>query len=165
MRVHGRGGAGSSTPSGWPVNYYGNSGDTSARAISLNGVDVVGFALYASLTFAHISFGVFTADGVNLYDVGIYNAAGALQADIGPTHLPSNTYQTIATVQGAVTLAPGLYLFARTGNANTAQLYGGSGQCWVDAVNVAASVGGQLPASIPAQAVSPAFNGVTFALS
>ena len=63
------------------------------------------------------------ATGTDLYDLGIYNLAGKLLADIGPTAMNISTgVHTTSWTQGKVTFAPGIYIFATTGEATTAKI-------------------------------------------
>jgi hypothetical protein len=148
------GGGGNGQITGWPLAYFSNASLNNNIALDgANQISVSGFALPYRLTFSKIAIGVITTDATNLYDVGIYTQAGALVANIGAQTLPTNQIQTTPIVQGAITIPPGMYLFAFTGNANTATLdWFNSGYSWVFNQNVAASSGGALPASIGAVA-------------
>jgi hypothetical protein len=108
--------------------------------------------LDAAVTFANIGLIISGADnGVTLSDVGIYNLAGTLVADIGAQTGVLTTDVLFATVQGSITLPAGSYIFAATANSNT-------GGFSFDVVNpqaihdtyttVTSSVGGQLPTTI-----------------
>jgi len=136
------------------INIGGNARN-GANQVSVSGIHVP-----VPLTFANILVFVDTVDAVNLYDIGIYSQAGALLANIGAQTLPTGNLQSFATLQGSQTIEPGLYLFAWTGNATTAQLRYDTGQHggWVFNQDIAASVGGALPASIGAVAVAPNVN-------
>lgn len=148
-----------------PLTYFSFSAGASGASPGINQLWLTGFALPYSLTFAHIATTINTADASNLYDFGIYTAAGTLVADIGAQHLPATGDLTFATVQGSKTIAAGLYIFAWTGNSNAGQLLAsGQIQAWVVNTNFGSSSGGQLPASIAAQSVAPARNALLFGL-
>jgi len=169
MPLGGSGGGGGS-PAGWPLTFfsYTNNTGTGVTPNAANATTAIGFSLPFSLTFAHITCFILVADGANLYDFGIYNSAGTLVADIGAQHLPSTGLLTFATVQGSKTINAGLYLFGWTGNATTASLSGDASNGafnWFFSTNVAASVGGGLPASIGAITPSVARLNIAFALS
>jgi len=142
---------------GWPITFFTSTSFGGAANIGANQVFISGFDLAYPLTFAHITVNISTADAVNLYDFGVYSLAGILLANIGAQSLPATGQTTFATLQGSQTIGPGLFAFAWTGNANTAHILGDNGNTWlwVSNSNVAASVGGALPASIPAQTVHP----------
>jgi hypothetical protein len=141
-----------------PLTYLGIGGVTAnAHLAGANQTYITGFVLTNPLTFSHIAINVASTDAVNSYDVGVYTAAGALIANIGARSLPSAGVQTFATVQAAQTILPGLYAFAFTGNSTTAGISQSSdANTWVLNANIAASVGGALPASVGAiaQAIS-----------
>jgi len=141
---------------GEPISFFtqqwnqGPDGQTGANQVYING-----FYTASALTFAHIGVNVYTSDNAHNYDLGIYTKAGTLLANIGAQTLPSTGIQAFATLQGSQTITPGLYVFALTGTAFTAQL----GICtqaatWVRNVNYTSSSGGALPASISAVSFS-----------
>lgn len=152
---------------GWPEIFYtvtrnldqdqgfGNANQTVAN----------GFTLPNPLTFATIAVEVHTADAAGNYDFGVYTKAGALVANIGATHLPSTGLVSFSTLQGSQTIAPGLYIFAGTGNAVTAKIWGNTHiYTWFQNGNIGATVGGVLNSSVTAQSVSPATSGFNFLL-
>jgi hypothetical protein len=124
----------------------------------LNGANVIsrtGVVISYWLTFSKIGVDIGTTDAVDNYDLGLYTAAGGLVANIGAQTLPTGNVQSFATVQGVQTIAPGLYVFAWTGNAATAQLaFGNNDASWVCGNSATTSTGGALPASIAASTVS-----------
>lgn len=141
---------------GWPLIAWATAPiDTTIALGGANFVYISGFFLPLAVTFSNLVFNVITPDAANNYDVGIYTKAGALIANIGAQHLTPAGIKSIATLQGAQTLLPGLYLSSWTGNANTATIAGGGTTwTWRNNTNVATSAGGVLPASITAQTVS-----------
>lgn len=171
MRISG---GGSSTPAGWPLTWWNStaadSTSTAALCAAINTLSLWGIVIEAQLKFADILFDVQTADAVNLYDVGLYNSAGALVAHVGARSLPSTGLQKLAVIGGPITLPPGRYYVASTGNALTAawNIVIGGVSCWafVQATSFGASVGGALPVSIAPPADSPTnLTSPVFALS
>lgn len=151
------GGGGGGGVSGWPLTFFTYSLVTSPATLpGANNVWVTGFPLGYKLTFSHIDTFVNTSDLIGLYDMGIYNPAGTLLANIGAQHLSATGSVSFATVQGSLTLNPGLYLFGWTGNATTGQIFNAATTgCWVTNSNIATSSGGAMPASIGAVSVAP----------
>ena len=146
---------------GWPLTFF-SSGvwNTNNIFAGANDVAICGIVIPYSLTFGHIAVNVNTADAANNYDIGIYTAAGAIVADIGPQTLPSTGYVHFAAVQGSQTIAPGMYLFAWTGVSATAKLTTQSqNNPWIYNSNVATSVAAQLPGTISAQTPAPTATG------
>ena len=143
---------------GYPVNLFqmGQNPDSAVGAVT-NKVIYSGFGLLVPVTFANLAFNVSAADGVNNSDIGIYSADGStLLANIGAQHLAATGAQSAAITQTTVTLFPGRYIFAMTSAAATLAL--NRDQHWATWCNngagVGASVGGALPANIPAPAVA-----------
>jgi hypothetical protein len=146
---------------GWPLKFF-SSGiwNTQTNFAGANSIGISGIVLEYELTFGNIAVNVQTSDASNNYDIGIYTAAGALVADIGPRPLPSTGFVHFAAVQGIQTIAPGLYLFAFTGITNTAKLTCQSqNNAWISNTNLSASTGAQLPSTIAAQTPAPAVGG------
>jgi hypothetical protein len=142
---------------GEPLPYFQQGSLIASTSLAAaNDVMISGFVLPYSLTFSNINVMVFTADAVGLYDLGIYSKAGALLAHVGAQSLPATGFQTFPIVGGAQTLAPGLYAFGWTGNANAAALNQDSGALivWIFNGNVATSVAGVLPSSVGALAIA-----------
>jgi hypothetical protein len=159
-------GGGGGGVNGWPLPFFSVGDGTAFAAATTNTVYVTGFVLSYALTFAHITINVGTADAANLYDVGVYTKAGALVANIGAQHLPTTGAQTFATLQGSKNILPGLYAWAFTGNAATAQLaFDFNLANWGFNFTAGASSGGALPASISAIAASPSYALLAFGLS
>jgi|SRR6267154_1882557 len=148
------GGGGGGGVSGFPVNLFqiGAMAVAPITAVA-NKVIYTGFQLSVPLTFANLVANVQTADGVNNSDIGIYAANGAtLLANIGAQHLGSTGWQGFAIAQTSVTLNPGRYVFAMTSVGSTLSLNRDNAwPAWaVSSAGVGASVGGALPANIPA---------------
>lgn len=166
------GGSTSSTPTGWPTSFwtnYGAAGNASAvQALGNNTYNLVCFSLPAALTLNKLLVWITTADAAGLYDIGIYNAAGTLVAHTGPIHLPSTGLQTLAVLGAPISLPPGKYYFATTGNAATAalQLFNGGNLGYTNATGLGSATGGTLPATITPPADTFVQGGsITFALS
>ena len=158
IRLAGGGGGGAA-----PLTFFGDGeAFTPVGPAAADEVYITGFVLPYELTFSNIGVDLHNTDNANDYDIGIYDQAGNLVADIGAQPLPAGGVQTFATVQGVQTINPGLYLFAFTGAAIKVTFNNDSDSpVWVLNANVAASVGGALPASIGAVAVAPT-GGRTF---
>jgi len=110
-------------------------------------------------TFGHIIVNFTVLDAGNLYDLGIYNSALQLIADIGPQTIPSTGLQAFAFTQGQVVMPSGVYYFAWTGAANTASLdhwaaSTGLVYAYKPSFTATTSALGQLPAAIAQPAVS-----------
>jgi len=151
---------------GWPLTTHPCS--RAAVAITLGGANqvyITGFSLGYELTFSNIATYGDAGDGVGFYDLGVYTKAGALVANIGATHLPSGTPQHQAILQAPLTLAPGDYAFAFTGNAVVATIRADNQWAtWIDNSNVATSSAGVLPASIGALTPTPGITAFYFVL-
>ncbi len=111
-----------------------------------NQTRLFGFTLNAPVTFTNIVFNVATADTAagslcgafaDCYSVGIYNAtttfegwqstggvpsAGTLIAHCAATAFNTTGVLDCTTVEGSLTIQPGEYYFAFTGNATTAAI-------------------------------------------
>jgi hypothetical protein len=149
---------------GWPLKFF-SSGIWNSQASfpGANAISICGLVLEYELTFGNIAVNVNTSDAVNNYDIGIYTAAGALVADIGPRPLPSTGFVHFAAAQGSQTIPPGLYLFAWTGPVNTAKLtLQTQNNPWIYNANVSASAAAQLPSTIAAQTPAPAVGGFLY---
>lgn len=145
----GGGGGGGTT---LPV-YAGGMRGSGSWAISANQVRVIGIMLPISVgPISHLDFWVNAADAStsDKYDVGIYNSAGNLLADVGAVNLAKTGYLSLPTTQSSQTLPAGKYYLAFTGNATTAQIEGAGGNFASFASNIAvsSSSGGVLPATI-----------------
>jgi hypothetical protein len=154
----------SGTPAGWPLTWWGSPGFGTAtnRALvsSANTLSIWGVALPAATQLNKIFISVHTADASGLYDIGFYTGAGALAAHIGAQHIPSTGLQSYSVVGGPITLAPGRYYFAVTGNATVAAYdywsYPAGTWSFIFSASFGTSTGGALPSTItpPADSVS-----------
>ena len=119
-----------------------------------------GFLLPYPVTSTQITYDVATPDKTtNNYDIGIYNSAGMLVADIGAiagtTFAPSGGFVTLPWVQGSTALTAGRYYIGFTTDCSTgcAKIAAaGSNISFVVGVSVGASTGGALPTTITAPA-------------
>lgn len=164
IRLGGGGGGGGGSVS--PALYFSEGTPYTAAVLgAANDVAISGFVLPTPLTFTYIGIAVTTADAIGDYDFGVYTAAGDLIANLGPQHVPPTNLLTGPTLQGKQTIDAGLYMFGWTGNAIVAAIdIDPNWISWVFNADVAASVGGTLPASIGAVAVAPAARAWGFAL-
>jgi hypothetical protein len=147
--------AGSSSPGGWPLTaYFSGHRTVSNWGCTINGSRLVGIIFPASVTFGHLDIVVNTADtvGADLYDVGLYNSVGTLQAHTGAISLNAAGYQSFSIAGGgAVTIQAGKYYMAFGCGAGTAaQIEGNGGSSASFAINAAgpATSGGALPATM-----------------
>ncbi len=152
------GGSGGSTQTAF-VPSPNNAGNQAAPS-SANAVNVVAFWIPFAVSISHLTVDIGTADTTSgslcgsfadCYDVGIYNLSGAVQCSWGATPFSVTGMTDNACKQGSVTLNPGYYVFAFTGNATTAKIYFGSGagmQLLAGATSSTSSSGGALPNSI-----------------
>lgn len=150
-----------------------NTGPSSANAIN-----IVAFLVPMQVQFGHLSVDVATADTTagslcgsfaDCYDVGIYNMSGTRLCNWGATALSSGGIVSVACAQGTVTLTPGYYIFAFTGNATLGKIFfgttGGGGFVQLaSATSGTSSTGGALPATISLPAFGqPSSVGTTYA--
>ncbi len=147
--------AGASTPAGWPLSgYFTGQRNGSNWGCTVNGSRLIGIEIPAEISFGHLDFIVNAADTAtgDLYDIGLYNSAGALQAHTGAINLTATGYQSLAIAGGgSVTIQPGKYYIAfGCGAATTAQLEANGSSSASFAVNVAgpATSAGALPATM-----------------
>jgi len=136
----------------WPtgntkwINTAADGGQSSTLLGSANVTRLFGFVLNVPVTFSHIVFNVGIADTTagslcgafaDCYSVGIYNAEntagspthfyplltpGSLMANCAAAAFNTAAVLDCTTAQGVLTLQPGAYYFAFTGNANVAAL-------------------------------------------
>lgn len=163
----------SGSPAGWPLTFYASSnvgtGEVLAFATVANTLDLWGIFIPAAVKFNKIYIQVQTPDGGNLYDVGIYTKAGVLVAHAGAGAIASGGITAFTMIGGPITLNPGSYYLALTGNATTATyIYINAQGNWSFQASQAqgASSGGVLPGTItpPADSIESIF-GPQFALS
>jgi hypothetical protein len=152
-------GIGSSTLGQLPITFWTNApfniGEFSAN--NANRVGVYGICLETPVTFSNLTIFVGTGDGANNYDLGFYTQAGALVAHVGAQTMAATGIVTLPVIGAPITLFPGLYALAVSGQANTLTIgYGNANWAWIKNSSFAASVGGALPASIGA--ISPSFD-------
>lgn len=144
------------------------------QAATANTIIASGFYLPYPVTFSHIAFVVNTADTTSgdHYDVGIYSHAGTLEADIGATAgttaFSATGSKDVVIAQASVTLPPGQYYFALTGNAATGaiDINPCSSFYSITASSLGSSSGGALPSSLtpPADSFTTWDDCVDFAL-
>ena len=150
-----------------------NTGPSSGNAIN-----VVAFLVPMQVQFGHMTIDIATPDTAagslcgsfaDCYDVGIYNTSGTRLCDWGATAFSSGGLTSVACAQGTVTLTPGYYIFAFTGNATTAKIYfgtaGNGGFVQLSsATSGTSSTGGALPATISLPSLGqPSSVGGTYA--
>jgi len=130
----------------------------------VNTLEAYSWFLNVPITFLNIGLFINVADAVNNYDIGFYNAAGNLLAHTGAMHIPSTGAQSYAILGAPITLLPGLYFVASTGNATTSTFNSYASVLLRSfSHQYGSSAGGALPASItaPTAAIahqnSPAF--------
>lgn len=146
------------------VNTAADGTQASTTLGSANITRLFGFTLDVPVNFSHIVFNVGTADTASgslcgafadCYAVGIYNAtttfesgsstggvpaAGTLIAHCAAAAFNTTGVLDCTTVEGSVTLQPGAYYFAFTGNATTAALTTATGNSFAsDTVPTAGS--------------------------
>jgi pectate lyase-like protein len=162
----GSGGGGSS------VTFYAPppniAGSVQFAPSTTNAINVIPFLVPMQLQFSKLTIDIGTTDstGGDLYDVGIYSLSGALQCNWGATAFTASGPTDGSCAQGTVTLAPGNYIFAFTGNATTAKIYPGNAyntgfEILGSATSGTSSSGGALPSSIAVPAVCPACGATT----
>ena len=146
------------------LNTAADGAQASTTLGSANITRLFGFTLDVPVNFSHIVFNVGTADTASgslcgafadCYSVGIYNAtatfesysstggvpaAGTLVANCAAAAFNAAGVVDCTTAQGSVTLQPGAYYFAFTGNANVAALTTATGNSFAsDTVPTAGS--------------------------
>ncbi|HEY3838134.1 MAG TPA: hypothetical protein VGL72_16255, partial [Bryobacteraceae bacterium] len=147
--------------------YWTNSGGGSSGNVPFNANSdlLKGIQIQYQVTFSTITYNVGVADNTaNLYDIGLYKySTGQLLCDLGPvagtTFAPATGIRSASCLQGTLTLAPGKYYFAMTGNANTAQLVGTSQYTFASSNN-GITTGGQLLSTVTPPADSWSYSTV-----
>ncbi|MGA8269763.1 MAG: glycosyl hydrolase family 28-related protein [Candidatus Acidiferrales bacterium] len=159
------GGGGSLTFYAPPPNI---AGSVQFAPSTTNAINVIPFLVPVQLQFSKLTIDIGTADstGGDLYDVGIYSLSGALQCNWGATAFTATGPTDGTCAQGTVTLAPGNYIFAFTGNATTAKIYPGNAynsgfEILSGATSSTSSSGGALPSTIAVPSVCPACGATT----
>ena len=137
-----------------------------------NTLSINGFMVAAPTTFSKIGIFVLASDAsAAKYDFCIYNTGGRLIANVGAASYASGGGKILPLAQGTVSIAPGVYLFAMTGNATTLAINGcngAAGYFWNGAqTSYGASVGGSCPTSIapPSTSLTGGAGGPSFALA
>jgi hypothetical protein len=162
------------TPAGWPLTWFekGGYGNSTGKAFAnpINTLTLSGIYLPAPVHCAKLILYIPNTDGAGLYDAGFYTAAGALACHIGAQAMPSSAIQAFNWTGGVLTLNPGRYYFATTGNSITASwLVTTSGINTIQfyqAANFGTSTSGVLPSTITPPADSLVIGTPpTFALS
>jgi len=151
---------------GWPLPFFMNvNNNGNGNVPGANNMILWGVVIPFAVTFAHIIFILATADGSNNSDVGLYNASGNLIANIGAQHLGSTGVQSVATVQGAQTILPGLYFYGITSAAGTLNAWSGSlgAGCYYNNA-FATTSGGAMNATITPPTLAMNANSPSFGL-
>lgn len=157
---------GGADPAGWPLSYWSYGYHEGPTSLTANTLILQGFILPVKLTFSKLICHIWTADGVNNSDFGLYDSAGNLIANIGAQHIGANQFQTIASVQGAKTIKSGQYFFAVTSAA--AVLAVGTGAKTANpyySASFGSSAGGALPATITPPALATVEGSINFGFS
>lgn len=99
--------------------------------------------------FSQIQISIFSADGANNSDVGLYNFAGNLVAHAGAQLMGTAGVQIFSTVEGIQTIPQGVYFFAATsaGSILTLSVLGSTLLLYSN-LAFGSSSGGALPSSI-----------------
>jgi hypothetical protein len=120
---------------------------------AVNAIDVSTIYL-PSIHFSHVTVDVSTSDSStsDFYGWGIYSTAGSVLCNFTAVNLTAGGAVDAACTQGTVTLTPGEYLFAFTGNATTAKIaYSGTAPvALTSVVSSTTSSSGALPSTITA---------------
>lgn len=154
IRLAGGGGGGGSVPS-IPAIMFGGTTDVFAPSAE-NVCAGCGIYLPCEVVVNNIVIYVNDTDDTALCDAGLYTKAGSLVAHIGAQVLPAPGITAFPVIGGPLTLSPGAYVFAFTENAFTCNLVGaGYLSTWYYSSDFAASVGGELPASVGAFTPAP----------
>lgn len=129
---------------------------------STNAIDVSTVYL-PSLHFSHVTVDVSTTDSnsSDFYSWGIYSTSGSVLCSFTAVNLTAGGAVDEACSQGTVTLTPGEYLFAFTGNATTAKIaYSGTAPVTLSsAVSSTSSSSGALPSSITVPGSGVTYSG------
>jgi hypothetical protein len=154
------------TPTGWPIAAYSTGlAPTLGTVVGANSSVLWAWFLPASVTFSHIAINIAFADAANNSDVGIYNAAGTLLADVGAQHMGSTGNQVFNVSGGAKTVGPGLIFFLCATASGTFSINSSTGLMALNFTTAfAASVGGACPASITPPSIGNGGRGPAFCL-
>lgn len=126
------------------------------QTATLNVNKLWGFLLPYNVTTTAVTYDVTTADNTaNDYDIGIFNSAGALVVDIGPTpgtiFAPTKVFHSVNWIQGATSLPAGKYYIGLTTNCKaTCAAIAAVGSYISFAINVSAgaTAGGALSSMV-----------------
>jgi len=148
------------------IGWFSGGTGNAATVVTANQIVLCAQVIPFTLTFANISWLNQVGDNANNCDVGLYNSAGTLVANIGAQHIAFGAgVATVAAVQGSQTIQQGLYFSAYTSAAGNFSLFQqGSGLVPYFNGAFGSSVGGALPASIVPPALSAAQNCTLFGL-
>jgi len=131
-------------------------------ASSANAIDVSTVYL-PSLHFSHITVDVSTTDSStsDFYSWGLYSTSGSVLCSFTAVNLTAGGAIDQTCSQGTVTLSPGEYLFAFTGNATTAKIaYSGTAPVALSSVvSSTTSSSGALPSTISVPGSGVTFSG------
>jgi hypothetical protein len=131
-------------------------------ASSTNAIDVSTVYL-PSIHFSHITADVSTTDSStsDFYSWGIYSTSGSVLCSFTAVNLTAGGASDQTCSQGTVTLSPGEYLFAFTGNATTAKIaYSGTAPVALSSVvSSTTSSSGALPSTISVPSAGVTFSG------
>jgi hypothetical protein len=155
VTISATGGSGGSPTLPFFVTGSEQTGNSQAATVNVN--KLWGFLLPYNVTTTEISYYVTTADDTaNKYDIGIFNNAGILVADLGPTagttFAPAKSFETLKWKQGSTTLAAGRYYigFTTTCTGSACAQLGASPTYVSFAINTSAgsTAGGALSSTI-----------------
>jgi trimeric autotransporter adhesin len=153
VTISASGGGGGST-----LQFFATGGErTGATQAAGHNLDKVwGFLLPYNVTTTEVIYDVTTADDTaNDYDIGIFNNAGNLVLDLGPTpgttFAPSKGFHTLTWTQGSTSLSAGRYYLAFTTNCSSSCAAVAASSAFVSfAINLSAgtTAGGTLSSTI-----------------
>jgi hypothetical protein len=100
---------------------YATGAAATANLGTANHVAVFPFNVHVTRVVTNIAIEVTTSGAAQLYDIGILDASGNLLAHVGAQTLTTTGAATVLALTAPVTLTPGTYLLAITGNGTTAK--------------------------------------------
>jgi hypothetical protein len=112
--------------------YYTGAGATASLGTT-NHVAVFPFNVQVARVVTNITIEVTTSGVAQLYDIGILDTAGNLLAHVGAQTLTNTATATVLALTAPISLSPGTYLLAITGNGTTAkfQCVGGASEVFI----------------------------------
>jgi hypothetical protein len=111
--------------SGAPTNF--NPVNSQSMNFTANKVVFMYVHIDVAITVGHFSFLPTTGDATNFYDWGMYDLSGTLIWNLGPQHFTASSGQiTTPLAQGTITIQPGNYWLAFTGNGTGLLFWGAS---------------------------------------